>query len=323
MLTMDLTPATEALERSRWDAIVVGAGPAGSMAARELAVRGAQVLLVDRRVFPRDKVCGGCLNGQALAGLRAAGLGGLVERSGGVPLRSFRLGMRGRTVELPLPSGMAVSRDRFDTGLAAAGGGGRCAVLARDGRRDRTGRRHLPRGAARGRPRSPAHRGECRPGGHGPRRSSAARRVRPPSVGRSRHEDRRRLPPGGWPARLRRRHHPHGGGPGRLHRARPPGRRPPGRGGCHAFRGVPRCRRPGPRRVGDPRGGRTAGRARSCDRPMAGHARPDEATPPARRRARCSSWGTRPDTSSRSPAKGSPGRSPRPGRSRPLPRGPP
>ena len=43
----------------RYDAIVVGAGPAGSTAARELAASGARVLILDRANFPRYKVCGG------------------------------------------------------------------------------------------------------------------------------------------------------------------------------------------------------------------------------------------------------------------------
>ncbi len=42
-----------------YDAIVVGAGPAGSTAARDLAARGASVLLLDKASFPRDKPCGG------------------------------------------------------------------------------------------------------------------------------------------------------------------------------------------------------------------------------------------------------------------------
>ena len=42
-----------------YDAIVVGAGPAGSTAAREIASRGHSVLLLDRTTFPRDKPCGG------------------------------------------------------------------------------------------------------------------------------------------------------------------------------------------------------------------------------------------------------------------------
>ncbi len=43
----------------QFDAIVVGAGPAGSTAARELAAAGARVLVVDRVEFPRYKACGG------------------------------------------------------------------------------------------------------------------------------------------------------------------------------------------------------------------------------------------------------------------------
>ncbi|OAI39623.1 hypothetical protein AYO38_07370 [bacterium SCGC AG-212-C10] len=42
-----------------FDAIVVGGGPAGSTAARELAASGARVLVVDRAKFPRYKACGG------------------------------------------------------------------------------------------------------------------------------------------------------------------------------------------------------------------------------------------------------------------------
>src|SRR5690348_3828302 len=40
------------------DAIVVGSGPGGAVAASVLASRGKSVLLVDRQAFPRDKVCG-------------------------------------------------------------------------------------------------------------------------------------------------------------------------------------------------------------------------------------------------------------------------
>jgi geranylgeranyl reductase family protein len=51
-----------------YDAIVVGAGPAGSTTAYRLAAAGASVLLLDRARFPRDKPCGGGLT------LRAARL---------------------------------------------------------------------------------------------------------------------------------------------------------------------------------------------------------------------------------------------------------
>jgi geranylgeranyl reductase family protein len=50
----------------RFDAIVVGAGPAGSTAAYRLAGAGARVLLLDRERFPRDKPCGGGLTYRAV-----------------------------------------------------------------------------------------------------------------------------------------------------------------------------------------------------------------------------------------------------------------
>lgn len=50
----------------RFDVLVVGAGPAGSASAINLARGGARVLLVDRAEFPRDKPCGGGLTGRAL-----------------------------------------------------------------------------------------------------------------------------------------------------------------------------------------------------------------------------------------------------------------
>jgi geranylgeranyl reductase family protein len=50
----------------RFDAIVVGAGPAGSATAIRLARGGARVLLLDKARFPRDKPCGGGLTGRAV-----------------------------------------------------------------------------------------------------------------------------------------------------------------------------------------------------------------------------------------------------------------
>lgn len=105
---------------SAWDAVVIGAGPAGSMAARGLAEAGARTLLVERSAFPRRKVCGACLNGHALASLQSAGLGSLAPRLGAVPLDRFELRFRGRATPLPLPDGVALSRPRLDAALAEA-----------------------------------------------------------------------------------------------------------------------------------------------------------------------------------------------------------
>jgi len=67
------------------DAIVVGAGPAGSTAARELAAAGARVLVLDRAAFPRYKACGG-----------------------GIPLRTERL------LPFPISSVIEQSVDRIE-----------------------------------------------------------------------------------------------------------------------------------------------------------------------------------------------------------------
>ncbi len=53
-----------------WDAIVVGAGPAGCAAAYDLSAAGQSVLLVDKKDFPRDKACAGGLTMKAVTALR-------------------------------------------------------------------------------------------------------------------------------------------------------------------------------------------------------------------------------------------------------------
>jgi menaquinone-9 beta-reductase len=103
-----------------WDVIVVGAGPAGAMAAYELARRSMSVLLVDKNVFPRPKVCGCCLNGQTLALLEARGLRSAISRLGAVPLRHVLLASGGHQVALPLPMGVALSREALDMSLTNA-----------------------------------------------------------------------------------------------------------------------------------------------------------------------------------------------------------
>ncbi len=53
-----------------WDAIVVGAGPAGCAAAYDLAAAGRSVLLLDKKDFPRGKACAGGLTSKAVQALR-------------------------------------------------------------------------------------------------------------------------------------------------------------------------------------------------------------------------------------------------------------
>ncbi|MGH7135260.1 MAG: NAD(P)/FAD-dependent oxidoreductase, partial [Pirellulales bacterium] len=104
----------------RCEVVVIGAGPAGSMAARELARRGIDVLLLERKALPRPKVCGACLNCRALSCLAMAGLSPLMDRLGAIPTRCFRACCAGRSIEIGLPGGVALSREAFDYALAQA-----------------------------------------------------------------------------------------------------------------------------------------------------------------------------------------------------------
>ena len=56
-----------AFSSRRVQVLIVGLGPAGSACALALAKSGVDVLAVDRAYFPRDKICGDALTGEALA----------------------------------------------------------------------------------------------------------------------------------------------------------------------------------------------------------------------------------------------------------------
>ena len=65
-----------------WDVVIVGAGPAGATAAIHLAANHYRVLLLDRKKFPREKVCGDGLLPDALRCLDAIGIGEMVRAAG-------------------------------------------------------------------------------------------------------------------------------------------------------------------------------------------------------------------------------------------------
>ncbi len=48
------------------DVVIVGGGPAGSTCAAVLCQAGLDVLIIDKAVFPRDKVCGGWITVQVV-----------------------------------------------------------------------------------------------------------------------------------------------------------------------------------------------------------------------------------------------------------------
>ncbi len=97
--------------------MVIGAGPAGSAAAIRLARRGFGVAWIEAVRFPREKVCGCCLNLAALSALRELGCDGAVRSLAPVELNQWKLNACGREVTAPLPGGIAVSRGALDTTL--------------------------------------------------------------------------------------------------------------------------------------------------------------------------------------------------------------
>ncbi len=119
-MTIPATIEIQEASRRTWDVVIVGAGPAGTMAARELARHGRAVLLIDRASFPRWKVCGCCLNAHALAALKAVGLGSLMMHRGAVPLTGIHLAAAGYVAEVPLGGGVSLSREVFDAALVEA-----------------------------------------------------------------------------------------------------------------------------------------------------------------------------------------------------------
>ncbi|MEM0926931.1 MAG: FAD-dependent monooxygenase [Planctomycetota bacterium] len=122
--TLCSTLSADDAAKELWDVIVVGAGLAGSTAAIGLAKSTRRVLLVEKSAFPRSKVCGACLNLDAVASLKTAGTWAEVEALGGQTLVRYQLRHRRKSIEIPLPGGHAVSRAAMDTVLA------RQAILA-------------------------------------------------------------------------------------------------------------------------------------------------------------------------------------------------
>lgn len=108
----------------RFDALVVGAGPAGSIAALVLARGGARVALVDKATFPRDKACGDLIGPRGVQLLSDVGL----TFANAVEIDDMMVvGPAGRRVRLPAFAGVtypghgiAVPRARFDAVLREA-----------------------------------------------------------------------------------------------------------------------------------------------------------------------------------------------------------
>ena len=123
------TISLEDVSRRQWDAIVIGAGPAGSVAALVLARLGRRVLLVDRAAFPREKACGCCLSLAAVQALGQLGLSRVLEQHHAESIGALDLRVAGRRLEVPLKGGRMISRRAFDAALISEAIGSGVAFL--------------------------------------------------------------------------------------------------------------------------------------------------------------------------------------------------
>src|SRR5437660_11229171 len=97
-----------------FDALVIGGGPGGATTALLLARAGWSVALVERKEFPRRKVCGEYLSGTNLPLLERLGVGDVFGERAGPEVRRVGL-FAGDTVvraALPRPGGRPGGRGR-------------------------------------------------------------------------------------------------------------------------------------------------------------------------------------------------------------------
>lgn len=98
------------------DVIIVGAGPAGSALALQLAQQGCSVVLLDRARFPREKLCGDFLNPRCVALVEELGVAAAV-RAKSSPVNAMRVVAGGGEFRAAYPQGsggLAIRRSELD-----------------------------------------------------------------------------------------------------------------------------------------------------------------------------------------------------------------
>lgn len=86
-----------------YDAIIIGAGPAGSTAAIQLAQAGQRVLLLEKSRFPREKLCGEFITPECLNVFDRLGVRQRMFDAGAKIIRRFKLfAPDGRSLNLPI-----------------------------------------------------------------------------------------------------------------------------------------------------------------------------------------------------------------------------
>ena len=100
-----------------FDVAIVGSGPAGATCATFCARAGLRTLLLEREKFPREKVCGDCLNPSCTPVLERLGVAQRVrELPHGKLRRVDFVAIGGKTISVDLPDGaeIAVKRSSLD-----------------------------------------------------------------------------------------------------------------------------------------------------------------------------------------------------------------
>src|SRR2546429_534888 len=99
-----------------YDIAIIGAGPAGSIAASVLAQAHLKVIFLDRAQFPRDKPCGDLVAPEAVDILREVGAGDLFDQHDFFSISKVKMvSTRRQAVELRFGrAAYVVPRTEFD-----------------------------------------------------------------------------------------------------------------------------------------------------------------------------------------------------------------
>ncbi|HSD49842.1 MAG TPA: NAD(P)/FAD-dependent oxidoreductase, partial [Candidatus Methylomirabilis sp.] len=108
----------EELDIRNWDVVVVGAGPAGCVAATLFARKGLRVVIVDKSAAPPSKVCGEYLSPGCLPILERIGALRNIREVGARPLHGMLISTSGgQVLRARYPSshyGLAIRRELLD-----------------------------------------------------------------------------------------------------------------------------------------------------------------------------------------------------------------